>query len=154
VSKELEWEFFSLTLLMKVKVVMLKYGSPLYFLKSSVRRRKKAHTLALTSPRRVQSVIVTGDRVRQPYISSLLTNAKTPQIELGFCLFLLLHRRHSLSPERLCAQTIRLQILKGLCHDRDRRSSWTALYKQPVHQCQNTSILARVLPLLVATPTS
>jgi hypothetical protein len=46
------WELFSTTLLVKVEVVIFKYESPLRFLNSSVRRRKRspqarAHSLAL-----------------------------------------------------------------------------------------------------------
>ena len=41
------WELFSTTLLVEVEVAILKYGSPLHFLKSSVRRIKEAHTHAL-----------------------------------------------------------------------------------------------------------
>jgi hypothetical protein len=46
------WELFSTTLLIEVEVAILKYGSPLHFLKSSVRRRKKSpHARArLASP--------------------------------------------------------------------------------------------------------
>jgi hypothetical protein len=36
------WELFSITLLVEVEIAILKYGSPLQFLKSSVRRRKKS----------------------------------------------------------------------------------------------------------------
>jgi hypothetical protein len=35
------WELFSITLLVEVKIDILKYGSPLHFLKSNVRRRKR-----------------------------------------------------------------------------------------------------------------
>jgi hypothetical protein len=45
--KEWEWESFRPTMLVEVEVAMLKYGSPLYFLKSSVRSIKEAHTHAL-----------------------------------------------------------------------------------------------------------
>jgi hypothetical protein len=41
------WELFSTTLLVEVKVVILKYGNHLHFLKSSVRRSKRStHALA------------------------------------------------------------------------------------------------------------
>jgi hypothetical protein len=47
------WEHFSTTLLVEVEVAILKYGSPLHFLKSSVRRRKRsphARVRSLASP--------------------------------------------------------------------------------------------------------
>jgi hypothetical protein len=45
------WELVSTTLLVKVEVTILKYGSPLHFLKSSVRRRKRSpHVRWLASP--------------------------------------------------------------------------------------------------------
>jgi hypothetical protein len=45
------WELFSPTLLVKVEVAMLKYRSPLHFLKSSVRRRKESPHVQARSPR-------------------------------------------------------------------------------------------------------
>jgi hypothetical protein len=36
------WELFSTTLLIEVEVAILKYGSHLHFLKSSVSRRKRS----------------------------------------------------------------------------------------------------------------
>jgi len=41
-----KWELFSPTLLVELEVVMLKYGSPLHSLKSTM-RRKEAHTRSL-----------------------------------------------------------------------------------------------------------
>jgi hypothetical protein len=47
-------KLFSTTLLVEVEIVILKYESPLHFLKSSVRRRKRSpHTRART-PRRAR----------------------------------------------------------------------------------------------------
>jgi hypothetical protein len=43
------WELFSITLLVEIEVVILKYRIPLHFLKSSVRRKRSPH--ALVSPR-------------------------------------------------------------------------------------------------------
>jgi hypothetical protein len=46
VSKEWKWETFSPPLLVEVNVAMFEYGSPLHYLKSSV-RRKEADTRPL-----------------------------------------------------------------------------------------------------------
>jgi hypothetical protein len=53
--KEGMWELFSPTLLVKVEVAILKYGSPLQFLKSSMRRRKRS------LPARARSLASTGE---------------------------------------------------------------------------------------------
>jgi hypothetical protein len=45
------WELFSTTLLVEVEVVILKYGSPPHFLKSSVRRSKRSPHARARSPR-------------------------------------------------------------------------------------------------------
>jgi hypothetical protein len=45
------WELFSTTLLVEVEVVILKYVSPLHFLKSSVRRSKRSPHTRARSPR-------------------------------------------------------------------------------------------------------
>jgi hypothetical protein len=51
------WELFSTTLLVEVKVVILKYGSPLHFLKSSVRSKRSPRSLArLAGPGRAKGV--------------------------------------------------------------------------------------------------
>jgi hypothetical protein len=45
------WELFSTTLLVEVEIVILKYGSPLHFLKSSVRRSNRSpHARSLAWP--------------------------------------------------------------------------------------------------------
>jgi hypothetical protein len=60
------WKLFSITLLVEVEIVILKYESSLHFLKSSVRRRKRSpHALArLAGPggagRRARGTCVNG----------------------------------------------------------------------------------------------
>jgi hypothetical protein len=46
------WELFNTTLLVEVEVAILKYGSSLHLLKSSVRRRKKSLHARARSPNR------------------------------------------------------------------------------------------------------
>jgi hypothetical protein len=150
VSKE-DVETLQYHLACKVEVVILKYRSPLYFLKSSMRRRKRSpHARArLASPRLAWWGEGRGRAApawmvrRNP--APRLAGARSPFTVLvfGFLAFKL----QSLNGYKL-------RVLKRLRSWSWHEVGWKGLYKQPTDHAKTCLIELEFLPILAVAPPS